>query len=97
MAYGFPHQDPHAVEVGGSWGIMAVNRWTGDILIREDWLDPQCPDEVGYTNILRFNPYTLKGHTDILDTGFFYRKNDGSVGYEPPLDPTARSELRGDA
>jgi len=76
--------DPNHVEVEGSWGIMLVNRWTGQIVQRTDY--PLEEGEVGYTDIRCFNPCTIKGHSDIIDLGFWYRKADGTEGYEPPVE-----------
>lgn len=85
--------NPNHVEVEGSWGIMLVNRWTGHIVERNDYPLTEGETDRGYRDILRFNPATIKGHSDILDLGYWHRTADGGEGYEPPVD---RSEPEDD-
>lgn len=71
--------------VHGSYGDLILDQW-GKVI---EYIDPY--DEPDYADIIRFNLEEYK-HTygqvdsdyDILDLGFWFRKPDGSIGYEPP-------------
>lgn len=75
-------------EIGGSHGVLTVDRQTGEIIATIDGCVPNC-DECGfelggqaYPAIARFDPATIQGEAfDILHVAYWDK--DGT--YEPPM------------